>query len=280
MDIDMEKLHGVQLEILDYVYSVCEENNLTCYLAYGTALGAYRYQGFIPWDDDVDVAMPREDYMKFLSIMKKNKDENFEIQDEDNEKRYFLSYAKVRKKNTALVERLTQGLYTHNGIFIDVFPLDYIRSVLTFTYKVRYNCIRYLVHILKFDTCKELYRKKEDKKKYVLDSIASYPASLLPRRVILKILNKLKAGNTLREEAVCVAEFDAPRLVMPYFFYFPPRKTMFEGRMYNVPNELDEYLGFIYGNGYLFPPPEQCRKSEKILEIEIETEENRFRIEG
>lgn len=267
MSIDMEKLHVVQLEILDFVYSVCEENNLTCFLAYGTALGAYRHQGFIPWDDDVDVAMPRDDYRKFLRIMKQNENEAFELQDEDNEKRYFLSYAKVRKKNTLLIERLTQGLYTHNGIFIDVFPLDYVKNVTTRAFKVRTNCIRYLIHILKFDTCKELYKNRDGKKKYVLDSIASCPARLLPRRVLLKILNRIKTGNVSEKEKACVAEYDSPGNVLPYFFYFPPRKMMFEGRMYYVPNEIEEYLIYIYGNGFMFPPPEQFRESTKILDV-------------
>ncbi len=269
MNVDMKKLHDVQLEILDFVCSICEENNLTCFLVYGTALGAYRHQGFIPWDDDVDVAMPREDYRKLLRIMKETENENFEIQDEDNEKRYFLSYAKVRKKNTLLIERLTQGLYTHNGIFIDVFPLDYIKEVNTLAFKARLKCIRYLVHILKFDTCKELYKNRESKKTYILDSIASYPARLLPRRVILKILNRLKARNISREKAGWVAEYDSPRSVVPYSFYFPPRKMLFEGRMCNVPNEAEKYLTFIYGKAFMTPPPEQFRKSKKILEIKV-----------
>lgn len=266
MDIDVEKLHGVQLEILDFVYSVCQKNNLTCYLFYGTALGAYRHHGFIPWDDDIDVAMTREDYRKFLDIMKKSEDENFEIQDEDNEKRYFLSYAKVRKKNTLLIERLTQGLYTHNGIFIDVFPLDYIKDMNTTAFKVKSKCIRYLVHILKFDTCRELYRKRDGKKKYMLDSIISFPARILPRRWILKILNRMKIGNMDKKDITYIAEYDSHQS-MPYSYLFPPRKIVFEGRTCNVPNEIEKYLTHIYGNTFMTPPPEEYRKPTKILEI-------------
>lgn len=269
MDIDMNILHNVQLEILDYVYSICEANNLTCLLVYGTALGAYRHNGFIPWDDDVDVAMPREDYIKFLQIMKENENANFEIQDEDNEKRYFLSFAKVRKKGTILVERLTQGIYTHNGIFIDVFPLDYVKDANSFTFKIRLKCILYLIHILKFDTCKNLYKKREEKKEYILDSIISYPAKLLPRKAILKILNRLKAKNVSKKESASVMEYDARGLMFPYSLYFPPKEILFEDRIYHVPNEIEQYLTFIYGNNFMTPPPENFRKPDKILKIQI-----------
>lgn len=274
MDIDINKLHEIQLELLDHVYSICKENNLTCLLVYGTALGAYRHNGFIPWDDDVDVAMPREDYMKFLHIMKENEDEDYEIQDEDNEKRYFLSFAKVRKKGTLMIERLTQGIYTHNGIFIDVFPLDYVKDVNSFTFKVRLKCILYLIHILKFDTCKDLYRKREKKREYVLDSIASYPAKLLPRKIILKLLNRLKARNISEKETSSIAEYDARGLIFPYSTYFPPREITFENRIYYIPNKVEKYLTFIYGNNFMTPPPEKFRKSWKILEMKLYEGEN------
>ena len=85
MKTDLERLHSTLIEILDFVYGVCEEHGLTCMLVYGTALGAHRHDGFIPWDDDVDVAMPRDDYNKFLQIMAEKQDERFELQNEDNE---------------------------------------------------------------------------------------------------------------------------------------------------------------------------------------------------
>ena len=66
MNFDIEKLHVTLIEILDYVVSLCEKHNIQYCLIYGSALGAYRHKGFIPWDDDMDIAMPRDDYEKFI----------------------------------------------------------------------------------------------------------------------------------------------------------------------------------------------------------------------
>ncbi|MCI9389871.1 MAG: LicD family protein [Lachnospiraceae bacterium] len=271
MDGDLEELHNVLLEILDFVYSVCEENGLVCFLVYGTALGAYRHHGFIPWDDDMDVAMPRDDYMKFLQIMKREEHDGFEIQDEDNEKKYFLSFAKVRKKGTVFIEKITGDVYTHKGIFIDVFPLDYVKDKEAYSFRIRRRCIVYLKHILKFNACRGLYRSKENDKQYILDNVISFPARILPRRMILKLLNRLKAGRASREEATCIAEYDTggPMQIAPYDFYFPPRKIEFEGRICNVPNRIEDYLTRIYGGGYMQPPPIKYRRSNKPLEIKF-----------
>ncbi len=271
MDGELEKLHGVLLEILDYVYAVCEENNLLCFLAYGTALGAYRHRGFIPWDDDLDVAMPRDDYRKFLQIMKQGDHSPYEIQDEDNEDFYFLTFAKVRKKGTVFIERITGDVYTHKGIFIDVFPLDFVRDAESRAFWFRRKCIAYLKHILKFRACQELYRSKESEKEYRWDRVISFPAWAFPQKWLLALLNRLKAGRISREEANYIAEYDTggPMQVVLRDIYFPPEKIEFEGRTCYAPHKIAKYLEIIYGPGYMQPPPEEYRKSYKPLKIKL-----------
>ena len=143
----LDKLHDTLIEILDYVVSVCEENDLTYFLVYGTALGAYRHKGFIPWDDDLDIAMPRQDYEKFIEIANKNKDAKYTLQNELNEKKYYLPFAKVRKNGTKFVEDIAQNMYENEGIFIDIFVLDYVDDINTLKYKVKSLVTTYLKHI-------------------------------------------------------------------------------------------------------------------------------------
>lgn len=149
MNFDIEKLHVTLIEILDYVVSLCEKHNIQYCLIYGSALGAYRHKGFIPWDDDMDIAMPRDDYEKFISIMKCQTDAQFSIQSEETEDSYFLTFAKVRKRGTIFVESIAEKKYKNNGIYIDIFPLDLVKNSEGVSYKLKRKIINYLKHVLK-----------------------------------------------------------------------------------------------------------------------------------
>lgn len=271
MVVDIERLHNVLVEILDYVCGICEENDLTCMLVYGTALGAHRHDGFIPWDDDVDIAMPRDDYNKFLQIMKNKKDDVYELQDEDNEDNYFLTFAKVRKKNTVFIESIAENMYQNNGIYIDVFPLDFVEDNASVTYKLKRGVIKYLKHILKVSSCRELYKHKRSKLMYCVECIISVPAMIIPRRIILKKLNALMEGNVPRERAKFIAQYDDDTIgqVMPYDFYFPPGKHVYEGKEYNIPNKIEEYLRRSYGDNFMVLPPEEKRQTHQPLELKF-----------
>lgn len=99
----------------------CNRNQLTYYAAYGTVIGAVRHKGFIPWDDDIDVWMPRRDYERFLSLRDKLISTHYEIIDIED-KGYYLYFAKFCDRRSTIIEREGQSIM---GLYIDVFPLDY-----------------------------------------------------------------------------------------------------------------------------------------------------------
>ena len=124
---NLDSLHAVLHEILDDFDSFCRSNDIQYSLAYGTVLGAVRHKGFIPWDDDLDVMMTRENYNKFLTLFKNN--EKYTLQKEQID--YPLYFSKLRKNGTTFIENIKyrkKWKNIHQGIYIDIFPLDKVSS--------------------------------------------------------------------------------------------------------------------------------------------------------
>lgn len=119
---ELRKLQLVQLEILKYVDDFCTKNKLRYSIAYGTLIGAVRHSGFIPWDDDLDICMPREDYEKFISLWKDT--DKYILQNHDTDREFPQGFTKIRKNNTAFIQKTDLNKEYHKGIFIDIFPYD------------------------------------------------------------------------------------------------------------------------------------------------------------
>ena len=121
----LEEIWKVELEILDEVDRVCTENGLRYSLAYGTLLGAVRHGGFIPWDDDIDIMMPREDYERMIQIWPTEAKEEFILQDDTMHDDYVNNYAKVRRDHTTFLQfEFEKQCSYHTGVFVDIFPGD------------------------------------------------------------------------------------------------------------------------------------------------------------
>lgn len=120
----LKKLQSIELEILKDFIDVCQRHSLVYYVAGGTAIGAFRHKGFIPWDDDIDVNMPREDYDRFLKYAETELSEKYNVQHIDNTDGYVLTFAKMNLKGTVFIEATDTNRRYEQGIFIDIFPMD------------------------------------------------------------------------------------------------------------------------------------------------------------
>lgn len=120
----LEKLHKVQIEILNDFAGVCKKHNLPYFAIYGTAIGAVRHKGFIPWDDDIDVGMLREDYERFLIIAKKELAEKYDIMTPIDDHDYACTVTHLQRKNTKFVPYILKHEPYKMCIDLDIFPFD------------------------------------------------------------------------------------------------------------------------------------------------------------
>ena len=123
-DEDIKRIQEIELESLDVLEEVCKKLNIRFFMYGGSLLGTIKYQGFVPWDDDLDVAMLRCDYEKFIREGSKLLPEKYEIQHPWTNKRTPYHYIKFRRKDTALVEYRNHKLKMNHGVYFDIYPID------------------------------------------------------------------------------------------------------------------------------------------------------------
>jgi len=120
----MTELQKAELNILEYFIDICNKLNLKYFMICGSALGAVKYNGFIPWDDDIDVALKREDYEIFCANAQNMLPPNIFLQNYKTEPNFPHIYSKLRNSDTTFIEKSAENLDINHGIYIDIFPLD------------------------------------------------------------------------------------------------------------------------------------------------------------
>ena len=120
----LRQVQLTQLSIAKEIKRICDDHDIEYFLDSGTLLGAVRHKGFIPWDDDMDIAMTRENYDKFLAVAKVELDSRFFLQTWETDKNYPMPFAKIRLNGTKYVENVFEKAQMHQGIYVDVFPYD------------------------------------------------------------------------------------------------------------------------------------------------------------
>ena len=121
--LNLAEIKKIQLGALKYVKEICQKNNIDYYLMSGTLLGAVKYKGYIPWDDDIDIALKRKDYLKLIKLINDDNSDDYKILSIYNTKDYYYLFAKLVSKKTKLIENAKE--IKEMGVYIDIFPLDY-----------------------------------------------------------------------------------------------------------------------------------------------------------
>lgn len=266
----LKGLHDVELEILKEFNRICEKHKLNYFAVGGTLIGTIKYQSFIPWDDDVDLGMPREDYDKFIEIAKKELDSKYFIQSGYDYKNNWVPFTKIRKKNTLANEESINHIDYPKGIFIDIFPYDKVSSNNSFLFKLKGNIVR-----ITMDTIS--YKWKTKKLSQLRRKNLCRLFSILPIKWLSKIQLNLMTNENKKDCKYMTSYCGAYTLFKETHLIetlIPQKKKNFEDMKINVPNDYDRFLTQIYGD-YRKDPPKEKRVNHAMLEISFDVEKDK-----
>lgn len=260
---EFRKMQLIQLELLVELDRVCRENNIRYCICFGTLLGAVRHQGYIPWDDDADIVMLREDYEKFKRVTEKLNPAICYFQDHDTDPEYRWGYGKLRRAGTTYVRAGQEHLKCRTGVFIDIFPLDDVPKCL-------------LSQILQDFKCYVL-------RKILWSEVGKYTAHGI-KKIYFEVVSKIKLSTVFKwqngyikrssnktSNKVRVLMFPAIghlykkkektpiQLVygMPKEWFLERAEYVFEGHKFWGIKKYDEFLKYTYGDYMTLPPKDK-----------------------
>ncbi len=249
------------LPILETFDSVCRKYNLTYYLWAGTQLGAVRHQGFIPWDDDADVAMPRADYQILMEHANEWMPSPFKIANLQTTERYPHYFARVHDCNTTMIIRKHLGYV--EGIHIDIFPLDNVPD----------SKMSRFIHFAKLGFYHRLLymssrSPKKDNKRYK-SIFYNFLQRYVSQKNILQTIDRHIQRHNKKSTENCTDSFYGASAFVPYATLGKPTLCTFEDlQLFGVENTV-KYLSDKYGD-YMSLPPENARKQHSVDFIDFD----------
>lgn len=254
---------NIALGILKYIADICEINGIKYFLSWGTLIGAVRHKGFIPWDDDIDICMPRQDYNAFRKILLENHNEKYCLYSMDDQENYYISLPRVIDKNTLILgERKENSNQVDCGIFVDIYPLDFVGESIDET-------INFFGKQMKYEWYKGMAGQEKfvRSRSNVLKSVVKFPLFCYA-----KIKGRLYFHNQMEKNAnlhnsdnakFCCSCYgtggmSANKLTFPTKWFEQSVDCRFENETFKIPIGYHEILTQIYGD-YMTLPPEEDR---------------------
>ncbi|HEX0860391.1 TPA: LicD family protein [Streptococcus pneumoniae] len=262
-DTKLYKIQSKELELLKVLTNICEENNLTYYALGGTLLGAVRHKGFIPWDDDIDIGMPREDYEKFKILAPNLLPSNLKIVNNPLN----LDITQLVDKNV-----IVKIANSESNVFIDIFPLDGYLEKGFFAAKLHSFRLLFQRMLCKISVLDQL----EDKDRGTVENLIVKISKMLriqkvlPKDTLVENLHKVIQKydfKTSRYVGNVLGRY-REREIVPREYFKEPVSLIFEDTMINCPTKYKEYLNEIYGD-YMKLPSVEDRVAHNIELISV-----------
>ena len=262
-DKDLKRLKEIEIESLKVFIQICEKYKLKYFMLGGSCLGVVRHNGFIPWDDDIDVGMPRKDYNKFLAIAQNELPQNLFLQTTITDPEYLMCFAKLRNSDTTFMEISSKEFNINHGVYIDIFPLDGITD----------DESERKSHLFKLRVChkaKSRYWHKKDRTVTLKSKVYD---------IILKMYFR-NIGNIIKAEEKLMLKYDYDKCnsvfnycgawgekeIAPKEWFGEGKNAEFEGLTVIIPQNSDAYLTKMYGD-YMTLPPVEKRVGHHYCEI-------------
>ncbi|MCQ2217105.1 MAG: LicD family protein [Paludibacteraceae bacterium] len=259
-NIELKRVQHMLLIMLQEFDEYCKEHNIRYTLEGGTALGAYRHQGFIPWDDDIDIRMDISEYNRFCELMRIDPPKFLRLQNHETDSLYMNGFAKLRDIRTLYKEQRVNIEYKENGCFIDIFPFEKASPIFIAIYHLMHRPLFGLMTL-------PLHKYR------LLHRVACWYYNFLQFFVLLfRFLSKICKCKDYSYGYGCNL----------YTFKWKYREDIFEktkylkfeDKEYPVPYKIEEYLSIHYGNDYMQLPPIEKRISHHIAIMEVLDEKN------
>ena len=259
----LQEHHSVLLELLTEFDRVCRKLNIRYILFAGSMLGAVRHGGIIPWDDDMDVIMLREDYERFLSEAPSELSDKYFLQKEFSE-HWPMYFSKLRKNNTTCIEKYhPKDKEIHQGIYMDIFPCD-SASVNSLVRNLQYFASRVVI-------AKSLYKRGYDTDSGLKKAFIAF-CRLLPAKPMYRFAVRKNKGKSQLVHSFFAATSKYRKGVFPREWIEDSKEVSFDGLTVFIPKHYDEILTTLYGD-YMNPPPEGDSR-RKVHCILLDTEKN------
>ncbi len=285
MDIkDIKKeWNATILDILKAFMKICKDNELTYYCCAGTAIGAVRHHGIIPWDDDIDVIMPRPDYDRLLEIAKTANFGKYEIITPYDDETYPLYFSKLSNRNTTLIE--DRQIPCVIGLYVDIFPLDATDDDVAKAKRLkdRYTKIINRLNAVSthntFGEYLSLLKKKEEWGRFAIKTLAFFCRSAMRRHLIRQMdrLSHLYDYDKAKNVQVYTGSY-GHREVFPKSWLGKGKEFPFEDTTVLLPECYDEYLRHFFNDYMQFPPVEQRIEKHNRAYLNIHKKETREEI--
>ena len=273
---EIKKIHGILREMLMDFDTVCRKHGLTYFLCGGTALGAVRHGGFIEWDEDADISMPRKDYERFLHLFVSEFGDKYYVQSIHGSDKYDLTFMKIRRKKTKYIE-LFETDPEVAGVFMDVYPLDSVpdSKIARFFHGNISDFLYLCLSCVRIKTKKQRFLEYLDNKKAVkMIKIKSFIGALLSFFSLHRwCVIAENWSKKYKNDSSFYVSFPNGR---KHYFgemctrssFFPPKEITFEGLRLFVMSDPSEYLTKLYGD-YMAIPPESERERHTVLELDL-----------